>query len=49
MKIPPYSLVMGIPAKVIKTLDAKIEDSINHNALDYMNRAQVYKQYFDEI
>lgn len=49
MIIPPYSLVTGIPAKIVKTLDAKVEDSIGHNVLDYMKRAQVYKQYFDEI
>lgn len=48
MKIPPYSLVMGVPAKIVKTLDSSIEDSITHNVLDYANRAQVYKQYFNE-
>lgn len=33
-KIPPYSLAVGIPAKVIKTLPAKI-DSIHAQAVKY--------------
>ncbi len=34
-KIPPYSMVMGIPGKVVKELDKKTsEDRVNH-ALEY--------------
>lgn len=34
-KIPPYSMVMGIPGKVVKQLDIKTgEDRVNH-ALEY--------------
>jgi carbonic anhydrase/acetyltransferase-like protein (isoleucine patch superfamily) len=45
MKIPPYSLVMGIPAKVVKSLEpAKIEPMIQNNIDDYVKRSKVYKQ-----
>jgi carbonic anhydrase/acetyltransferase-like protein (isoleucine patch superfamily) len=45
MKIPPYSLVMGIPAKVVKSLEpAKVEPMIQNNIDDYVKRSKVYKQ-----
>jgi carbonic anhydrase/acetyltransferase-like protein (isoleucine patch superfamily) len=45
MKIPPYSLVMGIPAKVVKSLEPeKVESMIQNNIDDYVKRSKVYKQ-----
>ncbi len=45
MKIPPYSLVMGIPAKVVKSLEPeKVESMIQNNIDDYVKRSKVYKK-----
>jgi carbonic anhydrase/acetyltransferase-like protein (isoleucine patch superfamily) len=42
MKIPPYSLVLGVPAKVVKNLGAEVEKTIQDNADDYVKRAKQY-------
>jgi carbonic anhydrase/acetyltransferase-like protein (isoleucine patch superfamily) len=34
-KIPPYSMVMGIPGKIVKQLDPKTEEDRVHHALEY--------------
>ncbi|NBP05129.1 MAG: gamma carbonic anhydrase family protein [Bacteroidetes bacterium] len=35
MKIPPYSLVLGVPAKVVKTLDEYVRQRIQDNVDEY--------------
>ncbi|MBL7813275.1 MAG: gamma carbonic anhydrase family protein [Bacteroidetes bacterium] len=42
MKIPPYSLVMGVPAKIVKNLGPEIEPRIQSNADEYVFRARAY-------
>ncbi len=42
MVIPPYSLVLGVPAKVVKTLGAEVELLIQNNVDEYVNRAKAY-------
>jgi carbonic anhydrase/acetyltransferase-like protein (isoleucine patch superfamily) len=42
MIIPPYSLVMGVPAKVIRTLDSTVEERIQSNVDEYVKRAADY-------
>lgn len=49
MIIPPYSLVLGVPAKVVKTLGPETKVKIQHNVDDYVNRAQTYIQFYREI
>ncbi len=45
MQIPPYSLVMGVPAKIVKTLDPqKVETMIQNNVNEYVNRARIFKK-----
>lgn len=46
MIIPPYSLVLGVPAKVVKTLDPTVESQIQNNVNEYVLRARAYKQHF---
>ncbi|MBI2077041.1 MAG: gamma carbonic anhydrase family protein [Euryarchaeota archaeon] len=41
--IPPNSLVMGMPGKVVKT-DAKLADSNRHNAERYVGYAQNHRK-----
>ena len=40
MVIPPNSLVLGVPAKVIKKIDAK--DSIKANTKEYIEKSKVF-------
>jgi carbonic anhydrase/acetyltransferase-like protein (isoleucine patch superfamily) len=50
MKIPPYSLVLGVPAKVVKTLDAETETKIQSNVDEYVARAAEYlKMYSNSL
>ncbi len=45
MIIPPYSLVMGIPAKVVKLLlPENVEPMIQNNIDEYVNRSKVFKK-----
>ena len=46
MKIPPYSLVLGVPAKVVKTLDESVEQRIQENADEYVERAKSYMKFY---
>lgn len=48
-QIPPYSLVLGVPAKVVKTLDRETAEKIQENVNEYVKRAEVYIQYYQEI
>jgi len=47
MIVPPHSLVLGVPAKVVKTLDSEQILSIQKNAEEYVNRSKVYREYLD--
>ncbi len=49
MVVPPYSLVLGVPAKVVKSLGPEIAEKIQHNVDDYVKRAQTYIQFYQEI
>ncbi|MGI5891337.1 MAG: gamma carbonic anhydrase family protein [Bacillota bacterium] len=42
-QIPPRSLVVGIPAKIIKTMDEDREQQLKKHAAAYMELAQEYK------
>jgi carbonic anhydrase/acetyltransferase-like protein (isoleucine patch superfamily) len=45
MKIPPYSLVMGVPAKIVKTLEPqKVESLIQNNIDEYVVRSKAFKK-----
>lgn len=44
MKIPPYSLVLGVPAKVVKYLGPEAEGKIQANVDEYVIRAGAYIQ-----
>jgi carbonic anhydrase/acetyltransferase-like protein (isoleucine patch superfamily) len=46
MEIPPYSLVLGVPAKVVKTLDESVEQRIQENAEEYIERAKSYMKFY---
>lgn len=48
MEIPPYSMVLGVPAKIVKTLGTEIENRINSNVQEYVKRASEYKEFFEE-
>lgn len=42
MQIPPYSLVLGIPAKIIKTISEEQKEKIIKNAESYVKLSKVY-------
>lgn len=42
MVIPPYSLVLGVPAKIVKQLGAEVEQKIQDNVNEYVLRAKAY-------
>ena len=42
MQIPPYSLVLGIPAKVIKTISEEQKEKIIKNAESYVKLSKIY-------
>jgi carbonic anhydrase/acetyltransferase-like protein (isoleucine patch superfamily) len=41
-KIPPYSLVLGVPAKVVKALGPEVEKQIKDNVDEYVKKAKGY-------
>lgn len=41
-KIPPRSLVAGVPAKIIKQIDEKTIEELKKSALEYVNLAKMY-------
>jgi carbonic anhydrase/acetyltransferase-like protein (isoleucine patch superfamily) len=49
MVIPPYSLVLGMPAKIVKTLGQDSAVSIQNNVDEYVNKAQTYIQLYQEL
>lgn len=46
MEIPPYSLVMGIPAKIVKTLTPEVEKRIQDNVDEYVERSKAYLEFY---
>lgn len=48
MKIPPHSLVLGVPAKIVKTLSQDSIHSIHSNALEYSERAKIYREFLKD-
>lgn len=46
MVVPPNSLVMGVPAKVIKEVSAKQREGITATAIGYAGYARGYKRRF---
>lgn len=42
LRIPPHSLVMGIPARIIRRLSDEEVESIRHNADLYYDRKNIY-------
>jgi carbonic anhydrase/acetyltransferase-like protein (isoleucine patch superfamily) len=46
MIIPPYSLVLGTPAKIVKSLGPEVKDQIQNNVDEYVQRAKAYKLHF---
>ena len=47
MKIPPYSLVLGSPAKVVKTLSPEQQSSIERNAEVYVKKAKEFLAFYE--
>ena len=47
-EIPPFSLVVGSPAKVRKTYDESVLKTINRASTTYMERAQRYAEILQE-
>jgi len=48
MIIPPYSLVLGTPAKIVKSLGPEVEEQIQNNVDEYVLRAKAYKLHFTQ-
>jgi carbonic anhydrase/acetyltransferase-like protein (isoleucine patch superfamily) len=44
--IPPFSLVLGVPAKVVKQLDEEAQKKIIQNAQAYKDLAKVYLELY---
>jgi carbonic anhydrase/acetyltransferase-like protein (isoleucine patch superfamily) len=44
--IPPFSLVLGTPAKVVKTLEPQTLERIQSNVDEYVQRAQSYREHY---
>jgi carbonic anhydrase/acetyltransferase-like protein (isoleucine patch superfamily) len=48
MQIPPYSLVMGSPAKLVKQITPKQVEKIKANAQSYVDLSKVYLEVFGD-
>lgn len=46
MEIPPFSLVLGVPAKVVKTLTADSMVQIQKNVAEYVEKAKHFKAFY---
>ena len=44
--IPPFSLVLGTPAKVVKTLGPETLERIQSNVDEYVQRAHSYREHY---
>ena len=49
MEIPDGSVVMGVPAKIVKTMDMKARSRIRYWAEKYLEVAQTHKEYFQSM
>ncbi len=49
MKIPPYSLVLGVPAKIVKKMDDSAEKKIQENVNEYVKRAEAYIKFLEKV
>ena len=45
-EIPPMSLVLGSPAKVVRTITKKEQENIKKNAKVYVKKAQEYRNHY---
>lgn len=43
--IPPYSLVVGVPGRIVKTFGPEIEERILRNANTYIRLGKLYQQH----
>lgn len=46
MQVPPYSMVLGVPARVVKTLDAAQADKIRAQAAGYCEKAEAFMRAY---
>jgi carbonic anhydrase/acetyltransferase-like protein (isoleucine patch superfamily) len=46
MIIPPYSLVLGVPAKVVRSLGPEQETAIAESVSDYVEKAAAFRQFY---
>ncbi len=44
-KIPPFSVVAGVPGKIIKQLDEKYVEELKKSAEEYLKLANMYKDF----
>lgn len=49
MQIPDGSVVLGAPAKIVKTMDEKAREGIKDWAVKYLEVAQTHKEYFESL
>ena len=49
MEVPDYSVVMGSPGKVVKTLDQSVEPKLEGSATHYVENAKRYKKSLSAI
>lgn len=48
-EIPPYSLVMGSPAKVVRQLNAEQIEKLRKNADVYVELGKAYQEHFNSL
>ena len=48
MKIPPYSLVLGVPAKVVRTLGPEQEVAITKSVSEYVEKAAAFLHFYHQ-
>lgn len=49
MEVPDYSVVMGSPGKVVKTLDESVEPKLKGSAAHYVENAKRYKKTLNAV
>lgn len=47
MEIPPFSLVLGVPAKVVKTLEENSIQKIKENVAEYVHKSKIFKAHYE--
>jgi len=45
-QIPPYSLVLGVPARVVKTLEQTQGEATARNAAEYVGKAAAFRKWY---